>query len=40
MTTMTIERVRAFNTADGPLTQPVSIQGQLMDRGEDSMFQG
>jgi hypothetical protein len=71
MTTMTIERVRAFNgldvlvardeglfaaegldlriagpaadapsTADGTLTRPVSIQGQLMDRGEASMFQG
>jgi len=71
MTTITIERVRAFNgldvlvasdeglfaaegldlriapaaadapsTADGTLTQPVSIQGRLMDRGEASLFQG
>ena len=71
MTTMTIERVRAFNgldvlvakdeglfaaegldlriapsaadapsTADGTLTQPVSIQGRLLDRGEASLFQG
>jgi hypothetical protein len=71
MTTMTIERVRAFNgldvlvaldeglftaegldlriapaavdapsTANGTLTQPVSVQGRLMDRGEAAMFQG
>ena len=71
MTTMTIERVRAFNgldvlvaqdeglfaaegldlkivpavadapsTTDGTLTQPVSIQGTLLDRGEAAMFQG
>ena len=30
----------APSTADGTLTQPVSIQGRLMDRGEASMFQG
>jgi len=71
MTTMTIERVRAFNgldvlvaqdeglfaaegldlriapavadapsTTDGTLTQPVSVQGALLDRGEAAMFQG
>jgi hypothetical protein len=30
----------APSTADGTLTHPASIQGQLMDRGEASMFQG
>jgi hypothetical protein len=32
--------VEAPSTADGTLTQPVSIQGKLMDRGEAAMFQG
>lgn len=40
MTAMTIERVRAPSTTDGTLTQPVSVQGKLMDRGEAAMFQG
>ena len=31
--------VDAPSTADGTLTQPVSIQGKLMDRGEAAMFQ-
>jgi hypothetical protein len=30
----------APSTADGTLTQPVSVQGTLMDRGEAAMFQG
>ena len=30
----------APSTADGTLTQPVSVQGKLMDRGEAAMFQG
>jgi hypothetical protein len=30
----------APSTADGTLTRPVSIQGQLMDRGQAAMFQG
>ena len=30
----------APSTADGTLTEPVSIQGRLMDRGEARMFQG
>jgi hypothetical protein len=30
----------APSTADGTLVKPVSIQGQLMDRGEAQMFQG
>jgi hypothetical protein len=32
--------VDAPSTAEGTLTQPVSVQGHLMDRGEASMFQG
>ena len=32
--------VDAPSTADGTLTQPVSVQGKLMDRGEAAMFQG
>jgi hypothetical protein len=28
------------STANGTLTQPVSLQGKLMDRGEAAMFQG
>ena len=32
--------VDAPSTAKGTLTQPVSVQGHLMDRGEASMFQG
>ncbi len=30
----------APSTANGTLTQPVSVQGKLMDRGEAAMFQG
>jgi ABC-type nitrate/sulfonate/bicarbonate transport system substrate-binding protein len=30
----------APSTADGTLTRPVSIPGQLMDRGQAAMFQG
>ena len=30
----------APSTTDGTLTHPVSIQGQLMDRGQAAMFQG
>jgi len=30
----------APSTADGTLTQPVSVQGTLTDRGEAAMFQG
>jgi hypothetical protein len=29
-----------FPTLDGTLTQPVSVQGKVLDRGEASMFQG
>ena len=32
--------VDAPSTADGTLTQPVSVQGKLMNRGEAAMFQG
>jgi hypothetical protein len=32
--------VDAPSTANGTLTQPVSLQGKLMDRGEAAMFQG
>ncbi len=32
--------VDAPSTANGTLTQPVSVQGKLMDRGEAAMFQG
>jgi hypothetical protein len=32
--------VDAASTANGTLTQPVSVQGKLMDRGEAAMFQG
>jgi hypothetical protein len=32
--------VDAPSTADGTLTQPVSVQGKLMDRGDAAMFQG
>ena len=32
--------VDAPSTAYGTLTQPVSLQGKLMDRGEAAMFQG
>ena len=30
----------APSTGDGTLTQPVSVQGILMDRGQAQMFQG
>jgi hypothetical protein len=32
--------VDAPSTANGTLTQPVSVQGKLMDRGEAAVFQG
>ena len=32
--------VDAPSTINGTLTQPVSVQGKLMDRGEAAMFQG